>query len=241
VCQKKYIYIYLLLLYCFVLVDSSIFSPLLILNMNKYIDLEVQMVTVLVSPCTSGIAPLKIGRTNSDSSRGAMTACLHNPMMNKKKREVLLLLPQQQQQQQLEFQRINTITRGCMGTLPSKFFHSTLSSVKRPRCCWKTHLLIFCCLRAHSGELLTAANSQLAGKIERRVEEEGVELCMLPGVQMCLAVLEDERDSKRKRVLRRLATLDIPVYPFNHQNQATLGPVSTWIGDRPNNKYAGCC
>jgi hypothetical protein len=28
-------------------------------------------------------------------------------------------------------------------------------------------------------------------------------------------------------------------YPFNHQNPATLGPDSTWMGDHPNKKYAG--
>jgi hypothetical protein len=28
-------------------------------------------------------------------------------------------------------------------------------------------------------------------------------------------------------------------YPFDHQSQAALGPASTWIGDRPNDKYVG--
>jgi hypothetical protein len=39
----------------------------------------------------------------------------------------------------------------------------------------------------------------------------------------------------------RLATLDIPVYPFDHQSQATLGPVGTCMGDRLNDTFAGCC
>jgi hypothetical protein len=28
---------------------------------------------------------------------------------------------------------------------------------------------------------------------------------------------------------------------FDYPRQATLGPVSTWMGDRRNEKYVGCC
>jgi hypothetical protein len=30
-------------------------------------------------------------------------------------------------------------------------------------------------------------------------------------------------------------------YPFDHRSQAAMGPDSTWMGDHPNDKYAGCC
>jgi hypothetical protein len=30
-------------------------------------------------------------------------------------------------------------------------------------------------------------------------------------------------------------------YPFDHRSQAMFGPVSTWMGDLLNDKYAGCC
>jgi hypothetical protein len=30
-------------------------------------------------------------------------------------------------------------------------------------------------------------------------------------------------------------------YPFDHQNQAILGPVSAWMGDHPNKYNYGCC
>jgi hypothetical protein len=30
-------------------------------------------------------------------------------------------------------------------------------------------------------------------------------------------------------------------YPFDYPSQATLGSDSSWMGDRQNDKYAGCC
>jgi hypothetical protein len=36
------------------------------------------------------------------------------------------------------------------------------------------------------------------------------------------------------------ATLDILVHIY-YRSQAALAPDSTWMGDHPNDKYAGCC
>jgi hypothetical protein len=40
---------------------------------------------------------------------------------------------------------------------------------------------------------------------------------------------------------RPLATSDIPIYPFDHQSQATLSSDNTWMGDHLNDKYTSCC
>jgi hypothetical protein len=37
-----------------------------------------------------------------------------------------------------------------------------------------------------------------------------------------------------------LSVCKVHIYPSDHRSQATLGPVSTWMGDHPNDKYTGC-